>query len=420
MVTSMTAPVRDGGLARGVDPQTALANRIIATVAFLIAAAAVAWGLTYVAFGEPAAGAIPLSYSVVTTAGLAAVGVTGRYRLFRVSQIALILVLPFALQIALGGFVASSAVVLWSFLAPLGTVLVARRRTAVAVFGAFAVLVAAAQVVQPGIGIGNDLPIWLIGVFFVLNVTVVGLIVFVTVNYFASEKDRAQSLLAAERERSERLLLNVLPAPIADELKLHDRTVARHHAEVSVLFADIVGFTALTSAMDPDELVGLLNDVFRRFDDLVEEHGCEKIRTIGDNYMVACGVPTPRADHAGALARLALDMLEHTREVPEITLRLGMDSGPVAAGVIGRSKFQYDLWGEAVNTASRMESHGEPDRIQVTEATRALLTDEFVCRPRGVIRVKGAGDRRTWFLEGLRTGASEATETRGDRGGDPT
>jgi adenylate cyclase len=198
-----------------------------------------------------------------------------------------------------------------------------------------------------------------------------------------------------------------LPAEIAERLKeSHDEVIADAYDEISVLFADIVGFTPLSAELPPEEMVRLLNDVFRHFDDLVAHYGVEKIRTIGDNYMVAAGVPRPRADHAQVLARLALDMNAYVATLPgkngqRLQFRISMNSGPAIAGVIGQSKFHYDIWGDAVNMASRMESHGVPGKIQITPQMMRLIEDAFICRKRGVIDVKGKGLMETWFVEGL-------------------
>jgi guanylate cyclase len=205
--------------------------------------------------------------------------------------------------------------------------------------------------------------------------------------------------LSFERHRAEGLLLNVLPQPVAAELKEQGRVEARRYQSMSVLFADIVGFTPMSAELDPEEMVERLNTVFTHFDQLSAEHGCEKIRTIGDSYMVAAGVPTPRDDHAIALARVALAMQEFATEGP-FDFRIGMNSGPAVAGVIGTTKFQYDVWGDTVNTASRMESHGQPGKIQITEATHELIHDRFHCSPCGPIEVKGKGLMPTWHLDG--------------------
>ena len=384
-------------------PELALQKRVLVAVASLVAMAGVLWGAIYFSFDEAGAGAIPMGYSILSMISLGLFALTRRYVLFRTTQLLLILVLPFALQLALGGFVASSAVILWAFLAPVGGMLMMNRRAGTVLFAGFLLLVVLAQVLQPELSFDNSLPTWLIGVFFVMNVGTVAAVVFGTIHYFEGQKEQAQALLVEEQRRSEQLLLNVLPTEVAAELKQDGQTAARHFDDVSILFADIVGFTSLTSAMGPDELVDLLNDVFLHFDDLVDRYRCEKIRTIGDNYMVAAGVPTPHPDHAVALVDMALEMLDFSATLSTMSFRIGIDTGPVVAGVIGRSKFQYDLWGDSVNTASRMESQGEPGRVQITEATYERVKDTFECIPRGVIPVKGMGEMATWFVSGRRT-----------------
>ncbi|HEY6368757.1 MAG TPA: adenylate/guanylate cyclase domain-containing protein, partial [Candidatus Binatia bacterium] len=203
-------------------------------------------------------------------------------------------------------------------------------------------------------------------------------------------------------ERSEALLLNILPKDIVSILKRESRTIADHFEGASILFADVVDFTPMSEKMSPTELVDLLNEIFSYFDNLVEKYDVEKIKTIGDCYMVASGVPRPRPDHAHVLARLALDMRQFVNQskfgAHKISLRIGINSGPVVAGVIGRKKFIYDLWGDAVNTASRMESHGSNGTIQITRATYELIKGDFVCEPRGTVYVKGKGEMEAWHI----------------------
>jgi guanylate cyclase len=215
-------------------------------------------------------------------------------------------------------------------------------------------------------------------------------------------------LLRQEQDRSESLLLNVLPQQVAERLKGGSQIIADHYDSASILFADLVGFAPLTSELTPREMVELLNEIFSRFDSLVEEFGVEKIRTIGDNYMVASGLPRPRPDHAKALAALALAMNGYLATRPKIggrrlSFRIGINSGPVIAGIIGVRKFHYDVWGDSVNIASRMESQGTPGKIQVTRGTYELIKDEFICEPHGSIEVKGRGPMETWFLEGRKS-----------------
>ncbi|NJO40058.1 MAG: response regulator [Cyanobacteria bacterium CRU_2_1] len=226
-------------------------------------------------------------------------------------------------------------------------------------------------------------------------------------------RDQEQAFLKQiqiEQEKSERLLLNVLPKPIADRLKQGQHTIADNFAEVTVLFADIVDFTRLAASLPPKELVELLNQIFSTFDRLVEQKGLEKIKTIGDAYLAVGGLPTPRSDHAEAIAELALEMqsaiIQFTTPASPfafsrpLTMRIGINTGPVGAGVIGTTKFTYDLWGDTVNTASRMESQGIPGQIQVTTTTYELLKKNYLFQERGAIDVKGKGEMVTYFLKG--------------------
>jgi len=209
--------------------------------------------------------------------------------------------------------------------------------------------------------------------------------------------------LDAERQKSERLLLNILPGSIASRLKAEEQPIADGFEEVTVLFADIAGFTRMAERQPPDEVVSFLNAIFSRFDELAEKHGLEKIKTIGDAYMAAAGLPVRRADHAEVVAEMALDMVDAIREFKApggepVEMRIGINTGSVVAGVIGTKKFIYDLWGDTVNTASRMESHGIPGGIQVSASTRHLLPDRFVLEARGEVEVKGKGAMATWLL----------------------
>ncbi|MDQ1557824.1 MAG: adenylate cyclase [Pyrinomonadaceae bacterium] len=221
-------------------------------------------------------------------------------------------------------------------------------------------------------------------------------------------RDREQAYLAqlrVEREKSERLLLNILPSAIAERLKEDQGIIAESFSEATILFADVVGFTQMSALITPVELVYLLNEIFSSFDELATRHKLEKIKTIGDAYMVAAGLPERRADHAEAMAEMALDMQDalaafNRARNASLDIRTGINTGPVVAGIIGTSKFIYDLWGDAVNTASRMESHSTPGRIQVTAATYELLRHAYSFEARGTVTVKGKGDMPTYFLLG--------------------
>jgi adenylate cyclase len=227
------------------------------------------------------------------------------------------------------------------------------------------------------------------------NLIAIGILTVAVLTYFVRQRDRFQA-------RSDDLLHNILPDEIAERLKDGRTMIADDFTSASVLFADVVGFTPMSAAMSPAELVGLLDEVFSSFDGFVAELGLEKIKTVGDAYMVAAGVPRARPDHAHAIAELALRMRDHmaTNQIKghRLSLRIGINSGPVTAGIIGTHKFSYDLWGDTVNVASRMESGGVPGSIQVSGDTYELIKDEFACEPRGVISVKGRGDMETYLL----------------------
>ena len=221
-------------------------------------------------------------------------------------------------------------------------------------------------------------------------------------------RKKMESALRKERNKTENLLLNLLPEPIAERLKEEPGVIADKFEKATILFADLVNFTQISTTMSATKLVYLLNEIFSTFDELTEKHGLEKIKTIGDAYMVAGGIPIARPDHAEASAEMALDMLVAIDELnvkleATFDLRIGINSGPVVAGVIGTKKFIYDLWGNAVNTASRMESHGVPGRIQVSFYTYELLRDKYEFEERGSIDIKGQGEMRTYFLTGPKT-----------------
>jgi guanylate cyclase len=299
-------------------------------------------------------------------------------------------------MIALGGFINGSAVILWSLICPMGAMLFDEPRHAPRWFLAFLSLVVLSGLLEPYVRSANNLSSTLVIFFFVINLIGVGSLVFMMVFYFVGQKNMFQ-------QKSEALLLNILPKEIAAILKNENRTIANHYEEASVLFADMVGFTPLSAQLPPVEMVELLNEVFSFFDSLLDKYGVEKIRTIGDSYMVASGVPRGRSDHAQPLVRMALEMRDYIsthrfRNNQYVKFRIGINSGSMIAGVIGRRKFVYDVWGDAVNIASRMESHGLGGAVQITQTTYELIKDEFVCEPRGSVNVKGKGEMEVWLV----------------------
>lgn len=378
------------------DDELRLRKSLLVVSAFPFTFAGFAWGVMYFLFHEPLAGTIPLFYGIFSLLSVLYFARTRQYALFRFSQLALILLLPFLLMAALGGFVNGSAVILWGLVSPLGALLFDEPRRALRWFLAFILLVVLSGVLQPYVSLRNHIPPALVIFFFVVNLFGVSSIAFLMVSYFVSQKDMFQ-------QKSEALLLNILPKEIAAILKNESRTIADYYDEVSVLFADMVGFTPLSARLPPVEMVDLLNEAFSFFDSLLDKYGVEKIRTIGDSYMVASGVPRGRSDHAQALTHMALEMRDyisgHTfHNGQRVSFRIGINSGSVIAGVIGRRKFVYDVWGDAVNVASRMESQGLGGAVQITQATYELIKDEFVCKPRGTVDVKGKGEMDVWLV----------------------
>lgn len=243
---------------------------------------------------------------------------------------------------------------------------------------------------------------------FVATFSAMGIFTFIALLYFVTQRTSALQRLAEEQERSKKLLLNILPKEIAAVLMFENRIIANQYAGASVLFADIVDFTPMSASMMAVEIVELLNEVFSYFDALVDRYGLEKIKTIGDCYMVAAGIPKPRPDHAQALTDMALEIQALVRNRAfgrglNLEFRIGIHSGPLVAGVIGRKKFSYDLWGDAVNTASRMESQGVAGTIQITRNTYDLIKNEFSCLAMPPIIVKGKGEMDVWHVQGRLT-----------------
>jgi adenylate cyclase len=405
----------------GADPQddddTRAGKALLVLISALILPISLLWAALYLAFGSPV-GWVPLVYFVTL---LAAMVVFSRNRNFaqflRVGQVAILLA-PTLSMIPLGGFLDSGGVGLWGVLAPLGALVFSDVRTAARWFVAWVVVFLGSGLAGELLGgVSPTVPQWFTSTMLALNITVGGTIVFTLLALFANQRRAALAALRDEQARAESLLLNILPRSIADRLKAETQTIADQFDSASILFADVVDFTPLARSLPPAEVVGMLDHLFSHFDVLADRYGVEKIKTIGDCYMVAAGVPSPRPDHARALALMALDMQTAMRSVDEVghlglELRVGINSGPVVAGVIGRKRFLYDLWGDAVNTASRMESHGTSGRIQITRATKELLEGEFVCEPRGAIQVKGKGEMEAWYLVGLRAGPTPEARAR--------
>jgi guanylate cyclase len=389
------------------DEELRQKKALLVLLATLILPVSLVWGSLYLAFGS-LVGVLPFIYFTVSVGSLVLFAQSRRFHWLLNTQLLDIMIMTTVGQMVVGGFLPSGGVALWGILAPLGALVFLEVRQAIRWFVAFLVVFVLTGIAGEVLFADADLPVAFTSTMLALNVIGTASVAFTLLAIFADQRNEALLALRAEQERSEALLLNILPRPIAERLKAASETIADHFVAASVLFADVVEFTPLSERLEPAEVVGVLDQLFSRFDALVERHGLEKIKTIGDCYMAAAGVPDPGPDHARRAARLALDMRDvvATWEVaglPGLELRIGINSGPVIAGVIGTKRFLYDLWGDAVNTASRMESHGTPGQIQITRSTYELVKDEFVCRPRGTISVKGKGEMETWYLDGPRS-----------------
>lgn len=356
---------------------------------------AVGWVVAYASMGLYLSAAIPLAYQVLAIVSLGYLSRTGRFDRFRAFHLAVMLALPVLLQWSLGGFRASSGVVLWSLVSPLSALVFSPRP--LPWLGAYLVLVLLSGILEPVLDPAS-IPVVVNISFFALNIGAVSGVVYFTLRYFMRG-------LELERKKSERLLLNVLPQSIARRLKLGEQPIADRFENTAVLFADLVDFTPLSEQLPPEKIVAMLNEIFSDFDGVAERHGLEKIKTIGDAYLAVAGLPEPRQDATEAIAEAALEMQEAVTKRSSalglpLRLRIGIDVGPVVAGVIGKRKFAYDLWGDTVNIAARMESHGLPGQIQVTSRVYRALEHEYRFRPRGPVQVKGKGEIDAYLLVG--------------------
>jgi adenylate cyclase len=404
-------------------------DMLMLTSGFMMCAAAL-WLAVYWSMGHQYSTAIPLIFQGLSAFTVLLYWKTRRLVLFAVIQLGLILFAPFAMQWAIGNFVTSSGVSLWGLMAPVGAVTVLGTRQSVPWFfawlfmtvmaGVFDYLLAGTSVVRVDMAT--------VAIFFVLNFSAISVMIYSLLWYFASEKQKLRAQVDAqnaelklEKEKSEKLLLNILPPAIAERLKRNETNIAQGHADVTVLVADIVGFTRMTEELSPVETVKILNDVFSMFDELAERYHVEKIKTIGDAYMAAAGLDTGANIHyADAVAAMSLGMQEKIREYRERTgerveLRVGIGTGPVVAGVIGKKKFIYDMWGDTVNVAFRMASDAYSGAIQVDLMTYRRLHNRFKFDEAHEVEIKGKGRMQVFHLLGRRTAADGAPATANSR-----
>jgi len=352
--------------------------------------------------------AVPYVYLIVSYTSLFIFYRYQRFEYFTFTQLVMLLVMPFFMQWAIGGFAASSGVAIWAILSPVGALMILGTRQSTPWFLLFIGLAFLSWHLNPYFA-SNALPIPedIKSTFFLMNITGTASILYGVLRYFQAQKERVVISLELEQVRSNNLLLNILPAAVADRLKQNDMRIADHYDSVTVMFADLVNFTQISAKMPPTQLVDLLSQVFIRFDQLAEKYQVEKIKTIGDSYMAISGAPVACNNHAERIIQMALEMQDALKEVAdktgtELSMRIGINSGPVVAGVIGNTKFSYDLWGDTVNMASRMEETGLPNIIQVTKETQEILLSQYQFTERIGVEVKGKGLVNTFILQNKR------------------
>ena len=372
------------------------------------------WLAIYWLMGQNYSSNVPLAYQAVSLSSLVYYLKTRNFAAFRLIQLSLFLFAPFVMQWSVGSSVTSSGVTLWALLAPVAAVVVAGWRESIPWFVAYIILTAVSGFFDYFLGVGytGGLEMKTIGVFFALNFVAMSSILYFLVRYFVLETekikdklDQQHALLIEEQKKSERLLLNVLPVNIAQRLKDNQGLIADGHADVTVMFADITNFTQLTEQMAPQKMVEMLNKIFSWFDSMTDKYGLEKIKTIGDAYMVVGGLTRNRGDYVKNIADMALEMREFISLHPDLSrhnlgIHMGIATGPAVAGVIGSKRFIYDVWGDAVNIASRLTDDGKKGKILTDKITYNRLRQQYTFDPPIIVDIKGKGEMAIYSLTG--------------------
>ncbi len=411
--------IRKAGIQPDDSEEVRLQKTLLIFATGLISFASVLWLFIYWQLGPRFSSTIPFVFQLLLIANLVIFLRSKNFDLFRLTQLSLFLFMPFVAQWSMGNFITSSGVSLWALLAPVGAILIVGPREALAWFIAYLVLTAMSGVFDVYLADAAQpykIPTQISVFFFALNFAAISTIVFLLLRFSASEKrkiqihlEEAHQQLQEEQERSERLLLNILPGPIAERLKSSNQTIADGFADVSVMFVDIVNFTRIAEGLKPHEVFTMLNRVFSAFDELAEHYGLEKIKTIGDAYMVAGGLNDDCHNDTVALVNMALamrDLMQRDFRINErhLDVRIGIGSGPVVAGVVGKKKFIYDLWGDTVNIASRITAEGEPGMVQVDERSYRRLRDHFDFHEPDTLHLKGKGNMVVYRVIGPKAG----------------
>lgn len=398
-----------------VSPSPAVLGKSILSLLVLAeTGVCVFWIYTLSNLGEGYAvmAAVPYFYLVVSYVSLFIFYRYEKFEYTTFTQLAMLLVMPFFMQWAIGGFAASSGVAIWAILSPVGALMILGTRQSTPWFMLFVGLALISWKLNPYFASNAmPIPVNVKDVFFLMNITGTAAILYGVLRFFQSQKERVMASLVQEQARSERLLLNILPAAIAERLKDNDMRIADSYESVTVMFADLVNFTHISEKMPPTQLIDFLSQVFMKFDQLAEKYQVEKIKTIGDAYMVISGAPVICEDHARRIADMSLEMHAALKEVAvktnlDLQMRIGINSGPVVAGVIGSAKFSYDLWGDTVNLASRMEHICAPNNIQVTQNSKSLLDHAYDFSSKASVEIKGKGIVDTYVLLGRKNSSN--------------
>jgi len=370
-------------------------------VAVIVSGLSPIWVGTYLLIDRPLSAAIPGTYALISVAMLGWIAWLGALRVFVPAQMVFMLALPLALQASMGGFVHGSMVSMWAFAVPLLALVVFGPRAGAWWFAAFAAAIVVSVAFEPALSDAVEAPARGVQLtFFALDIAFPLLTALLVLIYFVRQRDAA-------RAQTEELLGHILPASVIERMKRGEAQIADRHERATVLFADIVGFTAFSSSVAPERIASLLSRAFVELDALTEAHGLEKIKTLGDGYLAVAGVTSPRPDHAEAATAMALEVEPVLRAAlgedwPDLQMRVGLATGPVMAGVIGTDRFSFDVWGDTVNTASRMSSHADPGGVLVTEETCELIDTRYRVQRHESIDVKGKGPMTTYAVLGLR------------------
>ena len=414
--------LRNAGIEPTDSEDLRLNKSLLMLATGLVSLAIMVWVAIYSILGPQVSTTLPFAFQILLAGNMLYYIQSRNFGFFRISQLGLFLFLPFVAQWSGGNIISTSGVLLWALLAPVGAILCIGVRESVGWFIAWATLtilsgaadyyLADAVIVQK-----SNVPLQTTIVFFTLNFISISTIIYMLLRLSIAEKrnmqrslEEAHKQVQLEQERSEKLLLNILPGAVAERLKSSDKTIADGFADVTVMFADIVNFTQVAANMSPSQVFTMLNRIFSAFDELAEEYGLEKIKTIGDAYMVAGGLNEQVADYSAAIADMAVSMRDLLRRdftvnASHLEVRIGIGTGPIVAGVLGKKKFIYDVWGDTVNIASRITAEGVPGMIQCDTTTYHRLQQNFDFHEPQTIYLKGKGNMTVYRLVGRKNGA---------------